>query len=435
MRKIHITTLGCSKNTVDSEWLAGLLETNNFEVIEDPGSAHVIILNTCGFIQEAKEESIQAIFEALELKKDDPAKKVFVAGCLSSRYRSEIEREIPEVDAIFGTEEYSAILQALGKGHSAADNLYRTRKLSAPEHTAYLKISEGCDHTCSFCAIPAIRGKHRSRSKESLIEEARLLAKKGVKELIVISQDTASYGKDIYGRQEIVLLLRELAKIEGIRWVRVLYWYLANFPLEFVDLINDNEKIVPYIDIPLQHISDKILRLMHRGDTQESIYRLLDTIRNRAPQAAIRTTFIVGHPGETEKEFDELYDFVKRYKFDRLGTFVYSDEAGTHSFDLSEKVEKEKALERQNRIMEMQQQISLQKNLTLIGKNEFVIVDDYDKENSVYIGRSRRDAPEIDNEVLINSKNDNLKIGELLKVRITDAGEYELYGNVIKRNL
>jgi len=435
MKKIHITTLGCSKNTVDSEWLAGYLQTNNFEITAEPEEAQVLILNTCGFIQDAKEESVQAIFEALELKKEDPTKKVFVAGCLSSRYRSEIEREIPEVDAIFGTEEYEAIIKALGKGHSAAENLHRTRKLSTPPHIAYLKISEGCDHTCAFCAIPHIRGKHRSRSKEALIEEARLLAKQGVKELILISQDTTAYGKDIYGKQEIVPLVRELAEIDNIRWIRVLYWYPTNFPMEFLDLINENEKVLPYIDIPLQHISDNVLRLMRRGDTQNSIYHLLETIRKKIPQVTIRTTFIVGHPGETENDFDELYDFVKKYKFDRMGSFIYSDEEGTPSYDLRNKVKKEVAAERQNRLMELQQNISLQKNTSLIGNKEIVLIDDYDKVNNLYIARSRRDAPEIDNEILIESKNKKAAIGDFLKVEITDASEYELYGNIIKWDL
>jgi ribosomal protein S12 methylthiotransferase len=435
MRKIHITTLGCSKNTVDSEWLAGYLQTNNYEIVDEPENAQVLILNTCGFIRDSKEESIQAIFEALELKKEDPTKKVFVAGCLSARYRSEIEREIPEVDAIFGTEEYDAILKALGRGHSAVENLHLTRKLSTPPHIAYLKISEGCDHSCAFCAIPHIRGKHRSRNKKTLIEEARLLAKQGVKELILISQDTTAYGRDIYGKQEIVSLVRELAEIEGVLWIRVLYWYPTNFPLEFLDLINENEKVLPYIDIPLQHISDNVLRLMRRGDTQQSIYRLLETIREKVPHLTIRTTFIVGHPGETEKDFEDLYTFVKNYKFDRMGTFVYSDEEGTPSFDLADKVDIEVANERQSRLMELQQSISLQKNLSLIGNKELVLIDDYDKVQDMYIARSRRDAPEIDNEVLIKNNNDKLAIGEIAEVQITDASEYELYGNIIKRDL
>ena len=314
---------------------------------------------------------------------------MFVAGCLSARYRSEIEREIPEVDAIFGTEEYDAILKALGRGHSAAENLHLTRKLSTPPHIAYLKISEGCDHSCAFCAIPHIRGKHRSRNKKTLIEEARLLAKQGVKELILISQDTTAYGRDIYGKQEIVSLVRELAEIEGVLWIRVLYWYPTNFPLEFLDLINENEKVLPYIDIPLQHISDNVLRLMRRGDTQQSIYRLLETIRENVPHLTIRTTFIVGHPGETEKDFEDLYTFVKNYKFDRMGTFVYSDEEGTPSFDLADKVDIEVANERQSRLMELQQSISLQKNLALIGNKELVLIDDYDKVQDMYIARSR----------------------------------------------
>jgi ribosomal protein S12 methylthiotransferase len=432
MKKIHITTLGCSKNTVDSEWLAGYLETNHYEIVNEPQDAQVIILNTCGFINDAKEESIQAIFEALELKKEDPAKKVFVSGCLSARYRGELEEEIPDVDAIFGTEEYEKILDALGRGHSAADNLHRTRKLSTPTHIAYLKISEGCDHHCSFCAIPQIRGAHRSRKKEQLLEEARLLAEQGVQELILISQDTTSYGKDIYGRQEIVSLVRELSEIEGIRWIRVLYWYPADFPLEFLDLINENEKVLPYIDLPLQHISDSVLRLMRRGDRRDSIVRLLETIRRRVPEIVIRTTFIVGHPGETEEDFEALYNFVKEMEFDRLGTFLYSDEEGTHSFELSDKVDPEIAAERQNRLMTLQREISFKKNYALIGKREEALVDDYDEDNDFYIARSYRDAPEIDNEIIISGgKSDLLPSGSYVHVEIIDAGEYELYGKLI----
>ena len=431
MRKIHITTLGCSKNTVDSEWLAGYLETNQYEVIDSPKDAEVLILNTCGFINDSKEESIQAIFEALEMKKDDPLKKVFVAGCFSERYRDEIEREIPEVDAIFGTEDYAKILDALGKNHSAAENLHRTRKLSTPSHIAYLKISEGCDHTCSFCAIPDIRGRHRSRSMENLIEEARLLASKGVKELILISQDTTSYGKDIYGRQEIVSLSRALSEIEGIEWIRVLYWYPTNFPGDFLNLIQKNSKILPYIDIPLQHISDNILKLMRRGDTKDSIYRLIDKMRSQIQELTIRTTFILGHPGETDKDFKELYQFIEEFKFDRLGTFIYSDEEQTKSYDLKDKVEKEVAIERQNQIMELQQGISLQKNMAQIGQKDVVIIDDFDSINKVYITRSKRDAPEIDNEILINSGKAANSIGTFAKIEIYDATEYEQYGNFV----
>jgi ribosomal protein S12 methylthiotransferase len=431
MKKVHITTLGCSKNTVDSEWLAGYLETNSYEMVDEPQDAEVIILNTCGFIRDAKDESIQAIFEALELKKEDPAKKVFVSGCLSARYREEIEKEIPEVDAIFGTEEYENILNELGKGHSAAENLHRTRKLSTPSHTAYLKISEGCDHQCSFCAIPQIRGLHRSRKKELLVEEAQRLADKGVKELILISQDTTSYGRDLYGKQEIVSLVRELTKIEGLRWIRVLYWYPTDFPMDFLDLINENEKVLPYIDIPLQHISDNVLRLMRRGDRQDSIVKLLQKIRAKVPEIVIRTTFIVGHPGESKEDFEALYDFVKDSKFDRMGTFLYSDEEGTNSCELTDKVDPEIALERQNRIMELQQEISLQKNFSYIGQREEVFVEEYDSENGYYIARSYRDAPEIDNEIIISAGENELSIATFIDVEIVDASEYELYGKVI----
>ena len=276
MKKVHITTLGCSKNVVDSEFLMGQLQANNFEVIEHPEKSDVIIINTCGFIQSAKEESIQAIFEALKLKEEDPAKKVFVAGCLSQRYKPEIEKEMPEVDAIFGTEDYQAILKSLGKNHSAMDNLHRTRVVSTPRHYAYLKISEGCNHTCAFCAIPLIRGKHRSRSIDSLVEESKKLAENGAKELLLVSQDSSYYGKDLYGKQAIVELLQELEKIDGIEWIRVLYWYPTNFPKDVIPYMKKSAKMVPYIDMPIQHISSNMLKTMRRGDTHDSLLKLYE---------------------------------------------------------------------------------------------------------------------------------------------------------------
>ncbi len=430
MKNIHITTLGCSKNTVDSEVLMGQLETNRFNVVERPQDADVLIINTCGFIQDAKEESIQAIFEALKLKEDDPAKKVFVAGCLTQRYRREIEKEIPEVDAVFGTEEYNAILKTLGVKHAAMDNLYRMRKISTPRHYAYLKISEGCDHSCSFCAIPGIRGKHRSRSIESLVDETKKLVEHGAKEIILISQDTSAYGRDLYGGQRIVELAEQLQRIDGLEWLRLLYWYPTNFPLGMLELMKDNPKILPYIDIPVQHASDRVLRLMRRGETQQSIRSLLENIRAALPQVTLRSTLIVGHPGETERDFEELLSFVKDIKFDRLGTFTYSDEDHTYAFDLPDKVPHEVALERQQIIMETQKQISLQKNRDFIGRKLTVLIDEWHEQSGTLFGRTYRDAPEIDNEALISlsGKQPVPAAGAMLETVVEDASEYELYG-------
>lgn len=432
MKKIHITTLGCSKNLVDSEVLMGQLEYNHFEVIDQPEDADVIILNTCGFIEEAKEESIQAIFEALKLKKNNPAKKVFATGCLTQRYHREIIKEIPEIDAVFGTEAYAAILQALGRSEAALNNLYCRRKISAPRHYAYLKISEGCNHNCAFCAIPAIRGSHRSRSIESLLEEAKKLCQQGVKELILISQDTSYYGKDLYNKQRIVDLLEALHKVDGVEWIRTLYWYPANFPIETLDLMKSGGKLLPYIDMPVQHISDHMLHIMRRGDTRASIIELLDKIRAEIPEAALRSTLILGHPGEREEDFQELLQFVKDIQFDRLGAFVYSDEEHTPAYSLNGKVKGHIAGQRYQQIMEVQRDISLQKNVSFIGKRLKVLLDDFDAAASVFTGRTYRDAPEIDNEVLINvdDKTSLPKPGDFVTVQIEDVSEYELYGKL-----
>ena len=429
MKKVHVTTLGCPKNVVDSEHLMGLLKINHFQIEQSPQDSDVLIINTCGFINDAKEESIQAILEALELKKKDPHKKVFVAGCLSQRYRTEIEQELPEVDAIFGTEEYAAILRALGKGHAALDHLYRQRLISTPRHYAYLKISEGCNHTCAFCAIPAIRGKHRSKPLEQLVEEAQILADHGTRELILVSQDTSYYGKDLYGEQRIVPLLQALEKIKGIEWIRVLYWYPTNFPLEVLQWMKESSKLVHYLDLPIQHISDHVLRLMRRGDTKKSIVKILQTARELIPDITLRTTVIVGHPGERAQDFEELLQFVDQIRFDRLGSFVYSDEDGTAAFSLPDKVAKNTAQKRQEQLMEVQREISLENNQRLIGNTIPVLIDEYHKEMHFYSGRTYMDAPEIDNEVIITAeKGQQLPIGDFQNVKIVDATEYELYG-------
>ncbi len=431
MKKIHVTTLGCSKNTVDSEVLLGQLEANRFQISEEASDADVLIINTCGFIQDAKEESIQAIFEALKLKEADPAKKVFVAGCLSQRYRKEIEKEIPEVDAIFGTEEYAAILEALGKNHAALDNLYRMRKVTTPRHYAWLKISEGCNHSCAFCAIPAIRGRLRSRTPESLTAEAEKLVAGGARELLLISQDTSSYGRDLYQTSKIKTLVESLDNLRELDWIRILYWYPTNFPTEILDLMAGESKLLPYIDMPVQHISDRVLRQMRRGDTRDSLLNMFHLFRDKIPHVALRSTLILGHPGETEADFKELLSFIEDIKFDRLGTFVYSDEEQTAAYDLPDKVEAEVALERQKQVMEVQQQISLEKNTVLIGKTMQVLIDEYNPEIATFIGRTYRDAPEIDNEVLISAPPEAANPGDLVTVSIIDAAEYELYGELL----
>ncbi len=435
MKKIHVTTLGCSKNTVDSEVLMGQLESKQTIIVDSAEEADLLIINTCGFIQEAKEESIQAIFEALKLKEEDPAKSVYVAGCLSQRYRKEIEKDIPEVDAIFGTEEFSKILDSIGIQHSAMDNLYRARKVSTPRHYAYLKISEGCNHTCSFCAIPGIRGKHRSRNLDSLVDEATKLAENGAKELIMISQDTSYYGRDLYGKSKIVELVRAIQEIQGIEWIRLLYWYPTNFPKGILDLMQPGSKVVPYIDMPIQHISDPMLRLMRRGDTRESLMKLFHQMRDQVPQVVLRTTLILGHPGETDADFKELFNFISDIKFDRLGTFTYSDEEQTPAFGQENKVPHEIALERQKQIMELQQAISLEKNKARIGQTYQVLIDSWHTESGVFSARTKMDAPEIDNEVLISAdanENKNKKHpGQFANVEIIDASEYELYAQFI----
>ncbi len=431
MKKIHITTLGCSKNTVDSEVLAGQLESHQYQVIDSAEAADVLIINTCGFVQDAKEESIQAIFEALKLKEQDPAKKVFAAGCLSQRYRKEIEKEIPEVDAIFGTEEYAEILNTLGEQHAALDNIYRMRKISTPRHYAYLKISEGCNHNCAFCAIPGIRGRHRSRSIESLTGEAQKLAEFGAKELILISQDTSYYGRELYKESKIAELADKLQTIDGFEWIRLLYWYPTNFPEEILDLMQPGSKIVPYIDMPIQHISSRMLRLMRRGDTRDSLKKMFYTIRERVPEVTLRTTLILGHPGETDADFRELFDFIKDIKFDRLGTFIYSDEENTAAFSLAEKVNRETALERQKELMELQQNISLKKNSARIGQKYRVLIDEFNPKSAIFSARTKMDAPEIDNEVVIQGGNKTYKPGDFAEVKIVDASEYELYAQFV----
>ncbi len=412
--------------------MAGSSKQRKYDLIEDPEKADVIIINTCGFIEDAKNESIQAIFEAVDVTKRT-GKKLFVTGCLSQRYREELREEIPEVDAVFGTEDYENILKSLGEDDFHAEDMYKMRDLTTPGHFAYIKISEGCDHTCAFCAIPGIRGKHRSRSIESIMGEAETLAEKGVKELLLVSQDTSAYGRDLYGRPNTVEMIETIARANLFEWIRPLYWYPTNFPLKYIELMNEYESIVPYLDMPIQHASDNVLRNMRRGETKRSLEQLYKNIRSIRPDITLRTTLILGHPGENEQDFEILKQFLEEIRFERIGSFIYSDEEGTSAFDLDNKVDHDTAVNRRNEIMELQQKISTEKNKMKIGSRQRVLVDSYDVTQKVYHARTACDAPEIDNEVLIEVEKYNSDlIGSMQMVNITDATEYDLYAQLEK---
>jgi ribosomal protein S12 methylthiotransferase len=437
MTKIHITSLGCAKNLVDSEVLAGQLHFRDYEMTPSAEQADVVIINTCGFIDAAKTESIQAIFEAVELKQKNRHQKVFVTGCLSQRYKDSLKKEIPELDGIFGTEDYKNILASLGENQFHPENMYQMRQISTPHHFAFLKMSEGCNHTCAFCAIPSIRGKHRSRTIDNIMREAEVLAHQGVKELLLVSQDTSYYGRDLYGSYRIVDLLEDLAKSGLFRWIRPLYWYPTNFPFEFIDLMQDYDCILPYVDMPIQHASDVVLRHMRRAETNDQLRHLYKRMRTVIPEITLRTTLILGHPGESERDFSELLDFIQEIRFDRVGTFLYSDEEGTHAYDIKHKVDWDTAIRRRDTLMEIQQQISLERNQSLTGTNQTVLIDSWQKNEGYYVGRTWRDAPEIDNEVVVRSDTfDPNRIGSFFEVIIDDVTEYELYGrfNVLENN-
>jgi ribosomal protein S12 methylthiotransferase len=422
-KKIHILTLGCPKNLVDSEILMSKLK-NKFQIVEKPEKADLVVVNTCGFIDSAKQESIEKIFEMVELKEKGKVESVYVMGCLSERYKNELEKEIPEVDKFFGVEKFEEILNTLGVPDRY--ELLGERELLTPKHYAYLKISEGCDNPCSFCAIPLIRGKHISRPIEEIIKEAKKLAWKGVKEIIIIAQDTTYYGLDIYGKRKLPELLNRLSEIDGIEWIRLMYTFPAKFPTEVLDIMAQNLKICKYIDIPIQHISDKILKSMRRGITKRKTIELLEKIRETVPEVAIRTSLIVGYPGETEKEFEELLDFVYTFKFDRLGVFTYSQEEGTKAFELGDPVSPEEKERRMALIMNAQRDIIVEKNEKMIGRKFKVLIDR--KERDFYIGRTQWDAPEIDLEVLVEGSG--IKIGNFYEVEIYDIFEYDLIGKV-----
>ena len=426
-KKVNIITLGCSKNTVDSERLMNQLKLNKINLTDDPGEAGTVIINTCGFIEAAKRESIDTILKAVKLKEQGKLKKVIVAGCLSERYKTELEKEIPEVDVFFGTEKYEDIVKEFGG--ELKYELLGERVLSSPSHTAYLKISEGCDHPCSFCAIPLMRGKHHSIPLEDLIKEAEFLAKSGAKEIVLIAQDTTDYGKDLYDKPSLALLLNKLSEIEGIEWIRLMYAYPSNFPDDVVNVIASNPKVCKYLDIPLQHISDDVLRSMRRGVTSGRTRNLIKKLREQIPDLTIRTTFIVGYPNESEKDFDKLCRFVEEVEFDRIGVFTFSVEENTSSFILGDPVTEEEKERRKGVLMNMQKEISLKKNASYVGKKLKVLAESV--EGDFYIARSYRDAPEVDGEILIPIKNKKIKIGKFYTAEITGYEEYDLYGKVV----
>jgi len=419
--------MGCSKNTVDSERLMAQLKINDFELVDDPNNADSVIINTCGFIDTAKEESINAILEAAELKKEHKVKKVIVAGCLSQRYEFELKNDIPEVDKYFGTEDYKGIVEELGG--DLKTELLGERELTSPKHYAYLKISEGCDNPCSFCAIPLMRGKHRSKPMEELLEETNALARKGVKEIIIIGQDTTDYGIDLYGKRNLAELLNKLSKIGGIEWIRLLYTYPSHFPDDIIDEIAQNPKVLNYVDMPLQHISDDVLKSMRRGISSRRTKELINKLQSRIPNLTLRTTFILGYPAETQNDFNELCQFVRDVKFDKVGVFDYSLEENTTGYELGDPISAEEKETRRNELMEIQKNISLQKNELLVGKKLNVIIDALEGDH--YVGRSERDAPEVDGEVLIDKKTNNVEIGKIYATEIIDCNEYDLFAKLI----
>jgi ribosomal protein S12 methylthiotransferase len=425
--KVNIITLGCSKNLVDSEVLMGQLRAGQVDVVhESDEPSDVVVVNTCGFINDAKEESIETILRYAEAKKEGLVGKVYVMGCLSQRYRKELEAELLEVDGFYGVNDLPAILKDLGVDYRK--ELIGERLLTTPKHYAYLKISEGCNKKCSFCAIPLIRGKHVSRPIEELVHEASHLAMQGVKELILIAQDLTYYGYDLYRERKLGTLLEELAAINGIEWIRLHYAYPSDFPLEIAEIMAKNPKICNYLDIPLQHISDPLLRSMNRGVTREKTIRLLENIRGKNPGISIRTTLIVGYPYETEAHFEELKEFVREQRFDRLGVFMYSPEEKTSAWYLHDAVPDEVKKARMEEIMEIQQQISFEKNEEKVGMELKVLVDR--REGGLYIGRSEFDSPEVDNEILIESLKP-LQPGNFYRVKITKADYFDLYGTII----
>lgn len=423
---INVVTLGCSKNVYDSEVLMGQLKAGGKNVVHEQ-EGNIVVINTCGFINNAKEESINTILDYVQQKEAGLIDKVFVMGCLSERYKPDLEKEIPDVDQYFGTSELPALLKVLGADYK--HELIGERLTTTPKNYAYLKISEGCDRPCSFCAIPLMRGAHISTPIEALVTEAEKLAAKGVKELILIAQDITYYGLDLYKKRALADLLRALVKVEGIEWIRIHYAFPTGFPMDVIEVMKEEPKICNYLDIPLQHISDPILASMKRGTTQEKTTKLLKKFREAMPEMAIRTTLIVGYPGETQADFEALKSFVKEMRFDRLGCFTYSHEENTTAYELKDNVPEEVKLARANEIMEIQSQISWELNQEKIGKTFRCLIDR--KEGNYFVGRTEYDSPDVDNEVLIDAKKHYVKTGDFVEVKIIDATDYDLYGEPV----
>jgi ribosomal protein S12 methylthiotransferase len=427
--KVNVVTLGCSKNLFDSEVLMAQLKANKFDVEHESMSddAEIVIINTCGFIDNAKQESIDTILRYAQAKQEGAVDKVYVTGCLSERYKDDLEAEIPEVDAFFGTRDLPRLLKTLKADYK--HELVGERLLTTPSHYAYFKIAEGCDRPCSFCAIPLMRGKHVSTPMEDLVNSAKSLAAQGVKELMLIAQDLTYYGLDIYKKRNLAELIERLAEVEGIEWIRLHYAFPAGFPMDVLDVMNNNPKVVNYLDMPLQHGSSKILKSMRRGIDREKTEALVNEIRAKVPGIAIRTTLIAGYPGETEADFQEMYDFVERMRFERLGIFTYSHEENTHAYLLEDDVDEKTKKNRADQIMELQSGISFELNQQKIGKVYRVLFDRI--EGDYFIGRSEFDSPEVDNEVLVKKSEGFVRIGDFATVEITSADHYDLYGKLI----
>lgn len=429
--KVNVITLGCSKNVYDSEVLMGQLKAGQLDVAHESaelGANDIVVINTCGFIDNAKQESIDTILQYSELKEQGKIGKVIVTGCLSERYKPELAAEISNVDAYFGTNDLPELLAEIGVNYK--HELIGERLLTTPSHFAYFKIAEGCNRPCSFCAIPLMRGQHVSKSMDDLVKEAKMLAKNGTKELILIAQDLTYYGLDLYNERKLADLLRKLSDVNGIEWIRLQYAYPSGFPMEILDVMKERENICNYLDMPLQHISDPMLKSMRRGITKQKTIDLVDQIRNKVPGIALRTTLICGYPGETEQDFEEMKEWVAATAFDRLGCFTYSHEEKTHAHSLEDNVPEEVKQQRVEEIMDIQQGISFEKNQAKVGQTFRVLIDK--KEGDFFVGRTEFDSPEVDNEVLINAKINYAPVGGFVEVKIDRAEDFDLYGHLVK---
>ncbi|SEN59027.1 SSU ribosomal protein S12P methylthiotransferase [bacterium A37T11] len=429
--RVNVVTLGCSKNIHDSEVLMGQLRGNQLDVVHEAGNIgtnDIVVINTCGFIDNAKQESIDTILAYSALKEEGKINKVIVTGCLSERYKPELQAEIPNVDAYFGTNDLQQLLSTIGADYK--HELIGERLLTTPSHFSYFKIAEGCNRPCSFCAIPLMRGKHLSKPMDDLVKEASYLAKNGTKELILIAQDLTYYGLDLYGKRNLADLLRRLSDVEGIEWIRLQYAYPSGFPMDILEVMKERSNICNYLDMPLQHISDNMLRSMRRGISKQKTIDLVNSIRDKVPNIALRTTLICGYPGETEQDFEELREWVTETRFDRLGCFTYSHEENTHAYELYDNVPPELKSDRVEQIMEIQQDISYNINQTKVGKAFKVLIDK--KEGGYFVGRTEFDSPEVDNEVLLDAQHNYATTGRFVIAHIDRAEDFDLYGSIVK---